>query len=453
MSRFFAVLLALVVGITTALTVVPAHADDFDVYTSEGTHTHNGRQWRTTCERYSQTQRCRTEIFATTVAQVGGRFVQRNGWVFNNLTYAASPRGMWEGNRLAAGGTVGGRATWKAADGRQWRTECDTAVTGGNGCRSYVEADVIESTSRGYAWTTTWILNNMVRFTTAGSQPPPAAPSSPSSGINVSGVADPNLRACLREATSVATISCAARGISSLAGFPALPGLTELDLYGNQITDVRPLQGLTGLRSLNLYDNQIRDVSPLASLRGLRWLYLGDNQISDVRALAGLTSLRGLDLSYNQVRDISRLAWLTSLELLELSSNQITDVSPVGALGNLESLYLHENQIAEVGSLAVLSGLRFLDLGGNRLSDISAVARLTGLRSLQADGNQLRDISSLRALVNLQSLNLSSNAISDVRSLAALSRLRQLDLSDNQVRDVSPLAGLTLESLHLEGNS
>ncbi|WP_370586006.1 fibronectin type III domain-containing protein [Tessaracoccus sp. MC1756] len=142
----------------------------FDVYTTPGTHHINGRDWRTTCQRYSSTvTRCTTEIWATQVNQDNGRFVPVNGWVFNNLTYAASPRSQWATNPLAANGVPGGEVSWTATDGRKWRTECDTATTGRNGCRSYVEASVIESYvaasgDRGFRWVKKEIFNNMVRF-------------------------------------------------------------------------------------------------------------------------------------------------------------------------------------------------------------------------------------------------------------------------------------------------
>ncbi|GAA4893748.1 hypothetical protein GCM10025789_08700 [Tessaracoccus lubricantis] len=134
-----------------------------DIYITPGEHLVNGRRWRTTCEPYSRTERCRTEIWATTVAQVGGTFVQSNGWAFNNLTYKASPRALWRGNPLGATGS------WTAADGRKWRTECDTAATGRNGCRSYIESDAIALVTRAdgtkaYQWVRDWRFNNMVRF-------------------------------------------------------------------------------------------------------------------------------------------------------------------------------------------------------------------------------------------------------------------------------------------------
>ncbi|MDO5736833.1 MAG: hypothetical protein Q4P15_10200, partial [Propionibacteriaceae bacterium] len=83
-------------------------------------------------------------------------------WVFNNLTYLPSPRSLWKGNPL------GENADWTDANGTKWRTECDTEVTGGNGCRSYMWVPVVAATKgpNGFAWETKWDwrFNNMVRF-------------------------------------------------------------------------------------------------------------------------------------------------------------------------------------------------------------------------------------------------------------------------------------------------
>ena len=49
-----------------------------DIYLTPGTHHVNGRTWRTTCEPYSTTRRCRTEIKATTVSYTSGRFAGAN---------------------------------------------------------------------------------------------------------------------------------------------------------------------------------------------------------------------------------------------------------------------------------------------------------------------------------------------------------------------------------------
>nr|WP_231980520.1 polysaccharide deacetylase family protein [Tessaracoccus coleopterorum] len=72
----------------------PQARADFDVYTTPGEHTVNGRQWRTWCEPYSQTARCRTEI------RSGGV------WVFNNLTYLPAPAACGSGTRWPRPGTT-----------------------------------------------------------------------------------------------------------------------------------------------------------------------------------------------------------------------------------------------------------------------------------------------------------------------------------------------------------
>ncbi len=142
---------------TTTVTAHPTQASG-DLYETPGFHSVNGRKWMTVCEPYSQTQRCWTWIWATQVHDVHGRFVQTNGWTFNNLTYVASPKSLWSGNPLATSGT------WTADDGRKWRTECETAQTGRNGCRSWAQSDVIEYTKTGYRRATKWVFNNIVRF-------------------------------------------------------------------------------------------------------------------------------------------------------------------------------------------------------------------------------------------------------------------------------------------------
>ncbi|WP_185975738.1 metallophosphoesterase [Tessaracoccus rhinocerotis] len=132
-------------------------------YEVPGFHDLNGRRWFTECEPYSQTIRCTTSIWATTVVQGAAGFRQTNQWVFNNMTYLPYlDRTAWAANPLGHAGA------WTADDGRRWRTECDTATTGRGGCRTYVEASVVTSDvvagQRTYRWTTQWVFNNLVRF-------------------------------------------------------------------------------------------------------------------------------------------------------------------------------------------------------------------------------------------------------------------------------------------------
>lgn len=127
-------------------------------YTLAGEHDLNGRKWRTTCEDYSQTERCRTDIWATTVQLVDGKYVQTNGWAFNNLTYLPAKRSLWGDNPLANPGDY-------VSAGREWRTECGTPATGRDGCRSYIKATVVEpKAGGGFMQSDKFIFNNLVIF-------------------------------------------------------------------------------------------------------------------------------------------------------------------------------------------------------------------------------------------------------------------------------------------------
>ncbi|GAA4891111.1 hypothetical protein GCM10025789_04760 [Tessaracoccus lubricantis] len=132
-------------------------------YTEPGKHRLNGRDWMTTCEAYSQTERCRTEIWATVVKVEDGQFVRESGWAFNNLTYLPfMTREAWKGNPLGQAGTF-------TSGGRQWKTECDTAATGRGACRSYTMTTVYAATAKpegGYAFSQSnqWVFNSIVMF-------------------------------------------------------------------------------------------------------------------------------------------------------------------------------------------------------------------------------------------------------------------------------------------------
>ncbi len=232
MKRGIALALAAVVVAASAAMggTLPAKAE-VNPYITEGKHTVNGRGWRTTCEKYSQTKRCRTEIWATQVSEVKGRFVVKTGWYFNNLTYLPSARSLWTNNKL------GYTDDFVGTDGRKWSTSCDTAVTGRNGCRSYVEARVIEPYQvKGvwqYKWVTKSIFNNIVQFTV-----PPVVKPTPPPTVNVP---DAGLRECINEelgkaagaavtkkdAASLVELDCTDYGIKTLTGTSSSPTLSS----------------------------------------------------------------------------------------------------------------------------------------------------------------------------------------------------------------------------------
>jgi len=130
--------------------------------------------------------------------------------------------------------------------------------------------------------------------------------------------------------------------IESLEGMQQLVGLEYLDLWGNAVTDIRPLAELTALTSLELGNNAITDVSALAGLTRLTRLGIRENDIPDIRAIEGLTELTDLDISFNRISDISPMSGLTRLETLRVYDNPISDIGAMRGLTRLHELHVHD---------------------------------------------------------------------------------------------------------------
>ncbi len=160
-------------GLLTVLAPSAAADSTGSVYTTPGKQTVNGRQWRTTCEKYSSNvYRCQADIWATQVRKkpAGTGYEMVHGWAFNNLTYLPSAHSFWSGNPLATPGEF-------QSKGRKWKTECNNAWTGTNGCRSFIWADVVgadldRNGNRRFTPDKKWLFNNIVQFGTT-TEPPP----------------------------------------------------------------------------------------------------------------------------------------------------------------------------------------------------------------------------------------------------------------------------------------
>ena len=133
-----------------------------------------------------------------------------------------------------------------------------------------------------------------------------------------------------------------------------LEKVTVLELYQNQLTDVKGLEKLTQLEGLYLSINQLADVKGLENLTQLEKLGLHGNQLTDVKGLEKLTQLTKLSLKRNELTDVKGLEKLAKLTTIDLRLNQLTDVKGLEKLTKLEYLYLSLNpdltkaQIAEL---------------------------------------------------------------------------------------------------------
>lgn len=93
-------------------------------------------------------------------------------------------------------------------------------------------------------------------------------------------------------------------GFASLA---SLTKLTDLNVAGNNISNIKPIAAVKSLRYLNLTDNKIKDLSGIEGLENLEELYLTQNRITDLAPLMKLKKLKILYLDYMKEEDLKKL--------------------------------------------------------------------------------------------------------------------------------------------------
>lgn len=142
--------------------------------------------------------------------------------------------------------------------------------------------------------------------------------------------------------------------LSPLENFNALEHLTISDC---EVADVEPLSRLKSLKELNVDGCNLSDLSPLANLRGLEKLSVKQNRISDLTPLAELHHLQELDASWNAISDVSPLSALVGMKRLVLTGNKISECSPLHGLNKLFALLLNENPITAPEFIELLDAM------------------------------------------------------------------------------------------------
>lgn len=266
----------------------------------------------------------------------------------------------------------------------------------------------------------------------------------------------------LREMTHLVELDLRGNDLTDLSPLSGLTDLEQLrlsgDISGNEVLqNLTPLSGLTNLRTLHIPASSITDLSPIAGLTKMEDLALnggsGDiSSVSDFSALANMTELKELYLFADGISDLSFLTNLTKLESLRIScgssaSAQYTDLSPLRNLTNLRQLELYASSAEaplDITPLAGMTQLQSLRMGNN-IADLTPLSGLTKLKTLNLGDqmgsvdHQFQSLEPLRGLTNLTDITIRNQHITDISPLSALSNLRSAKLYMSRVTDWSPV--------------
>ena len=189
------------------------------------------------------------------------------------------------------------------------------------------------------------------------------------------------------------------------------------------------MSGLTNLTELNLFGNTISDLSPLISNTEL-----GSGDVVDVR-----------DNRLNAVSVNTHIPTLQSRGVtveFDAVVVQVVEIPDAGLRGEIEQA-LGKPPGAEI-TVDDMATLTRLEANGVNISDLTGLEGATNLTELDLGNNSISDLSALAGLTNLTWLNLISNTISDLSALAGLTNLTMLELGVNAISDISAVRGLTI---------
>lgn len=156
--------------------------------------------------------------------------------------------------------------------------------------------------------------------------------------------------------------------------------LTQLHLYGNQLTSTLPAElfNLHHLELLYLYNNQLTGSIPneVGQLEYLYYLKLQNNSLTGTipATLAQIVELEELELQENELTGPvpTELGGFSYLYRLNLADNRLTGTIPsqLAQTEHLEMLYLANNELTGLVplELGLLEGLAELDVSGNEIT-------------------------------------------------------------------------------------
>lgn len=247
------------------------------------------------------------------------------------------------------------------------------------------------------------------------------------------------LIAAIEAAASVSFTKNANGDIDVKTNKAKIEGITELFIYGKQLTSLEGIENFTNLTTLNCNGNKLTTLN-VSALTKLTDLACSTNKLTELD-LSALTNLTKLNCKSNLLTTLNVLP-LTKLTSLVCSSNKLTtlDVSPLTALTNLEC---ESNELTTFNASS-LTQVKTMFIDKNKMSTLD-VSGCTNLEKLSCQENELStlDVSNLSKLSVLRCYNNKLTALNILHT-----KINSLECNNNRLStlDVSTLSGFNLNN-------
>jgi len=249
-------------------------------------------------------------------------------------------------------------------------------------------------------------------------------------------------------------------GLRSLEGFKNLVHLRSLRADNNQIQCLKGISSLDGLISLRLRGNMVQYIDFAGSLlQRLTDLDLKGNCVREIRNIQELRSLTTLNLEDNDIQTFARenCEVMCTLKYLKLGGNKLEHLD-ITQCPNIRLLYLDRNRLGRVTGLLKAKHLDSLSLREQQHGfsiDPNFLNEALEVRKLFLSGNLLTTFQPSVNFLNLQYLELANCGLETlpIEFGRMNPNLRVLNLNFNAIHDIKPLLGIVrLKKLHLAGN-
>lgn len=223
--------------------------------------------------------------------------------------------------------------------------------------------------------------------------------------------------------------------------------ITELDLSGRKITNLKGIEEFTALTELNLSNNNITDISALKDLAALTNVNLSQNNISDLSALNG--DFQTIIANNNKLTSLSSLKEVTSLVNLYVNDNLLTSLTGIETTNGLKEVYAANNRLNNISNVLYKTGLEVLDVSNNKITKVDAAPASTPVATEESEGTGEEGENPEPAEpigVSLKQLNLSSNQLEDINFLSTFTGLTNLNLSKNKIRIIPEFFAIKMKN-------
>ena len=236
----------------------------------------------------------------------------------------------------------------------------------------------------------------------------------------------------------------------------------SLDLSGQNLTTLEPLEGLTELTNLNLANNQItledeKSQNILKNMTKLTVLRINANKLKTITPINNLKNLYALSLIGNNINLVEIEDIISNLSSLMISTESLKTILNCDA-EKITELNVNASSLTEIPDLSKFTKLVKINFNGSNISNIDTLSNVTSLQDLILSNNNLHGrMIDFSKLTNLTNLDLSGNTLwsEDLENLKVLRNNSNLtiDLSNNSIIDATALLELNPNTkIRLAGN-